>query len=545
MRFIITFALILSSLYSFSQDIPVSLKEVEIYEFLEEMAALKLINVQSAAKPWSRKTIASLLLETELQKNILTTRQQKELAQYLKEYRLDLGSNQKMSGDIDLYRPSEKASFSLHPMGFYYGDSLSQFVLKPVWGIQYFTNSNGSAYHRWGGAEFYASRGNWGAWASLRDNHENVRISSKQYLINRNGGNYKGFDYSDMIGGFTYANSWVSVGLAKDYYTIGTNYAGANILSDRAPTYSHVKLHLTPWKWFEFRYMHGFLVSDVIDSTHSYVQSNGIHRDVMHKKFIATNLYTFKPWKTLNISLGNSIIYSDFMLNASYLNPFFFYKSADHSNNSTDGVGKNIGQNSMMFYDISFRGIKHLHLYFVQFIDELKVSRITDPETHNFHSTKIGFNLTNWPLENISFTGEYTRTVPTTYQHDITTTTYMSNSYNMGHFLRDNADQLYLGLRYHPTRNLRFKANFSHERKGEEYGYIRTSPLLTRHDFLSEVVFERTAIDAGFYFEPTYGLHLFLQAQYSNTKGNLTSTYYPSIFTGKILTISTGFNIGF
>ncbi len=100
----------------------------------------------------------------------------------------------------------------------------------------------------------------------------------------------------------------------KDHFTWGTNYNGSNIFSGRTPSFAHIKVNLKPVSWFEFNYVHGWLVSEVVDSSRSYflVNSYGTdYREVFYKKFIATNLFTFTPLKKLKISVGNSIVYSD------------------------------------------------------------------------------------------------------------------------------------------------------------------------------------------------------------------------------------------
>lgn len=545
MKLIIPFIFLFSIQFISSQDIPVNLNEKDIYSFLDELASEKIITLNTSIQPYSRKTVAMFLNEAKVSGSKLNARQKKELDWYLLEYKTDYAENKKTAKNIELLRPNKHTAFSIHPLGFYYGDSMSQLVIKPIWGIQYMANDNGSIYHRWGGAQAYASYKNWGFYASLRDNHESQAISKPLYLTSRTGGNYKGLDYSEMLGGISYSKDWLTVGLAKDFYTVGTNYSGSNILSDRAPSFAHVKLKLTPWKWFEFNYMHGWLISNVLDSVHSYTQDDGIRRDVMHKKYIATNMFTLRPWKTLNVSFGNSIIYSDYQLNPAYLIPFMFFKSVDHSNNSTDGVGKNVGQNSSMFFELSFRGIKHLHLYHVQFIDELKIARWSEPDQHNFYSQKTGFLLSNWPAKHLFLTAEYTKTVPTSYQHDINTTTYTSNGYNLGHYMRDNSDVLFFELRYHPIKNIHLTTNYTFERKGEDYGYVRSDPNLTRRPFMDDVKYKRSALNFAIDYEPTFGLHLFVNTQISNTSGSALSTYSPAFFRGKLFTVSGGFNLGF
>ena len=112
-----------------------------------------------------------------------------------------------------------------------------------------------------------------------------------------------------------------------------------------------ITLNLKPCKWFELNYIHGWLVSNVLDSTHYYVEEN--YTDSTSKihyrpanKFIAANMITFTPIRGLNISMGNSIIYSENNVQAGYFIPIAFYKSIDHL--LTKGL-KVENQNSQVF----------------------------------------------------------------------------------------------------------------------------------------------------------------------------------------------------
>lgn len=61
-----------------------------VYEFLDEMAQEKKIELNSAVKPYSRMFIAKKLEEINEQKTDLNKRQQKELAFYLKDFNKEL-----------------------------------------------------------------------------------------------------------------------------------------------------------------------------------------------------------------------------------------------------------------------------------------------------------------------------------------------------------------------------------------------------------------------------------------------------------------------
>jgi hypothetical protein len=255
-----------------------------------------------------------------------------------------------------------------------------------------------------------------------------------------------------MTGGITYSWNWGSLGLVKDRYTWGDNSFGANIFSNKAPSFAQLKLTIHPVAWIDFNYLHGWLVSGVIDSSNSYWTGSGT-RLTFRPKYVAANLLTFTIWKRLKVSIGNSIVYGDVPVQPAYLIPFFFYKSVDHT---LSNAGSNyLGQNSQMFFNISSRQIKHLHLYTSVFIDEISFSHMWDEEKQsNFFSFKIGGELSNFPLKNVTIQAEYTRNNPLVYRHYIPTATFSSNEYTMGHYLGDNSQEFALGLVVKPVSRL-------------------------------------------------------------------------------------------
>jgi hypothetical protein len=213
----------------------------------------------------------------------------------------------------------------------------------------------------------------------------------------------------------------------------------------------------------------------VVDSNRSYWVNNSYgtdYREVYHKKFIAANMFTFIPLKNLNISAGNSIVYTDLDMFPAYLIPVLFYKAVDHSVN--DGIDN---MNSQLFFDISSRQINHLHLYGTLFIDELSVPRIfKKPKTEwNFLSYKAGFRLTDLPVKDLSLTAEFTYTYPLTFRHYVPTLTFESNGYNLGHFLRDNAREWYFSLGYKPVRTLNLNLYFIDAVRGPDYTELGTN----------------------------------------------------------------------
>lgn len=521
-----------------AQEVYQHVSSTDIYDYLDELSNAQIITLNSAIKPYSRKLIAEKLFEANNKRAELNKRQQKELDFYLKDFSKELRPDKNFDKRLDF---------------FYYKDSLFTFNLNPILGMSYYSNDSGSFYHRWNGAEIYSYVGkHLGFYASLRDNHESKRLSDPAYLNQYDASNYKvntkgGGDFDEMRGGITYTWDWGSVGLVKDHIVWGDNYHGSNIFSGHQPSFAYLKLHLKPVRWFDFNYFHGWLVSDVIDSSKTYVNGNS-NRINFRQKYVAANMYTLTPIQRLQVSLGNSIVYSDQNVHPAYLIPFFFFKSIDHSLTST---GSNfLGQNSQFFFNISSRNVRNTHLYMSVFVDEIALGRATDKKKHsNYYSMKIGGRLSNLGIKNVFLTAEYTRTNPVVYRHYIETATFASSSFNMGHYLGDNAQEVYLALGYKPVAKLLVEASYTLAQKGWEYLYTGVSrdPQGNGlgHPFIDRVYWQASDISFKARYQLLNDAWLFAGVSSTDHHGINDDVYSMPYFKGKKTTINIGANIGF
>ena len=520
------FALATLTCYTHSQNVYQHISNKSIYGFIDELANLHLTDVNSVIKPYSRMDIALALSEALGDSANLNNRQIEEINFYLKDYNKELIASKKFNKRLDL---------------FYYRDSLFALSVNPVLGYQFWNNKNGSVYHRWNGGEVFGYLGkHWGFYASLRDNYESEILTDTAWLVNRQGGAYKGNEYSEMRGGITYSWKWGTAALIKDHIEWGNNYYGPNIISAKAPSFAMFKLNLKPVNWFEFNYFHAWLVSEVVDSLRSYTYASA-NREVFHPKYMAANMFTFIPLERLNISFGNSIIYSDVGIHPAYFMPVFFYKSADHTYN---GVTNTTGQNAQMFFDISTRQIRKLHIYGTWFLDALTISEIFNKDEHSNHwSYKMGIRGTDL-IKNIIVTFEYTRTNPLAYKNDLITTRFESNTYNLGHYLRDNSDEIFFGLKYRPLKNLSVDFNYMYARKGPDIPYIRDANIILGRSFMESVEWENSTFSLGARYQIINDCFLFIELINSNITGNV-QRYTPEFLHGKNTTISFGANFGY
>jgi len=516
-----------------------------IYEFLDELANLKVISLNSVIKPYSRKYISQKLFDALEKQDELNKRQKKELMFYLQDFQIE-GPAIPVNYDYAmnfLFKKKSNLKIPLNPFAIQYKDSLFSLSLRPSLGISYYTNENGSEYHMtWGGKMIGYIGKNVGFYGSLRDNRESVPLVKSEYFTPRQGAVYKynsdgGVDYFEMRGGIVASWNWGSFGLLYDRPEWGTNYHGSNILSAKAPPFPYIHLHLNPVKWFDFNYFHGWLSSGVIDSTRSYFVGDD-YRVIYQNKFIAANMFTFIPFRGLNLSFGNSVIYSDINVYPAYLIPFMFFNAVDANR---AGYSNDAGSNSQLFFDISSRQIKYLHLWVTLFIDELKVDRILDPDQLNWTSWKAGFRLSDFPVQNLSLTGEWTKTNPITYKHYIPSTTFASNDYCMGHYLRDNSMEIYVALEYKPLRGLHFNLAYTYGVHGDEYVDDRSYDYSTLR-FIENKTWQENTISCRAQYEYVSNGFLFIEYMNSQRKGDLR--YQPAYMHGSTNTFLFGATLG-
>ena len=559
------------SAFSFAGDIPQNINYTKIYDFLDELAIDGVIEINSVIKPYSREFIAQKLSEAKEQEELLNLRQQQDLDFYLNDYALELGNLPETKVN---FARTDNLTFALIQPAFHYRDNLARVRITPIVGAEFYVNKNDIVANRRIGANLQATVGKYfTVFGSIRDiAFQGERLARPSYLNQQQGAEYKetmrdgdGADYSDSRGGIKFNNNWMSIGLVKDQVIWGDNYNGSNILSGRAPSFPMLTLQVKPVKWFQLDYFHGWLVSNVVDTTRYYVENSRVDETVKHyrlaNKFMAANMLTFTPIRNLNISVGNAIIYSETNVQPGFLIPIAYYKSVTHT--LTKGTGTQNG-NSAIFFNISSRNIKHLHLYTSLFIDEVKFARFSPShEENNPMSWKIGGRLSNFLLQNASFTGEYTRTNIIPFKHSMPVTTWASNSYNMGHYLGDNAQEIYIALGYKPIRGLDLSLAYSNAKRGNEYQYIRKEILnIISQEVMKDIVWTNQTFAFKALYEVFNNCYAGINLIYSNIQGHDAKSdpipgetrldaqeyldlFTPKFFQGQNFTLNMMLTVGF
>ena len=516
LKILIPSFLLLLPLVSSAQGVGIHHSSKEVYEFLDELASLHIIQINSVVKPYSRVFIARKLEEASSKSDKLSKRQQQELSFYLKEFEKELAGNYETDNLVKRIRHIREPHHRRADL-FFYRDSLFTMWINPIGGYHRFYNGDTAFFNRWSGAEASAHIGDrWSFYVSFRDHTITYNLKSKsqlttmQGLDNKGDPNAKQIYSSDMRGGMYYTWDWGSLGFVKDHIVWGNNYHSSLIFSGRTPSFSMIKLQINPVKWFDFNYVHAFLNSEVEDTSRAINWPSGAKRREWHPKFLAANIYSFHLWKHLTASVGNSMIYSN-SVNPAYLMPFILFKSVEHTiSMSNEG-------NAQIFLDFSSRNIKHLHLYGSFFVDEFSFSNMRDSAKHsNWFGMKAGFRLSGLP-RNLFFTAEWTRTNPMIYKHYFPTSTFASNRYGLGHYLGDNAREYYFSLVYKPLRGLILSMDYIYADKGTDYPDIRR-PYIAKH-FMDKIEWSKRSLA----FRGSYEIFRDFQVYAEICKSNVTA----------------------
>lgn len=579
-----------------AQAIPVPMQYTEVYDYIDELITDGVITRQTAVRPYTRKQVADMLVEAQQADSILNRRQKKDLAFYLNVFALERDT---ISTNFVQYTDRRTFNLSLANPQFSYltKNKLFKMSIEPILGMDLYGSKRGLIIKRWWGADLKMDIAHHvSIWGSLRDISYNgtaalsdkyfandyakidgAKITKPGYLNNLAGVQYKeanyGGDFSDSKGGISLYSWWGSIALQRENIRWGDSYHCSNILSGRNPAVPMLSLQLTPCRWFQFDYFHAWLVSNVLDSTNYYVENTTTGGTYKHyrpaNKFMAANMFTFTPIKYVSFSFGNSVVYAERNMQAAYFIPFAFYKSLDHL--LTKGLSVE-NQNSQLFGSLSVRPWDHIQLYTSIYVDEFKLARLkkSNPE-NNLVSYLVGFNWSGWPLTGLSLKGEFMRSYIACYTHSINVLTWASNGYNMGHYMGDNAQSIYVELAYRPIRGMRLKLTYTNDTKFNSYAYLRRggkdggiSQTIAQKPF-DKAIYRNDEVALDGIYEVHPNMYLRVNLTYNNARGydNLeqtivsedagekcTAQYYlnkfcPAYYHGHNFTAVVGFSFGF
>lgn len=520
----------------------------DVYNFLSRLAQKGIMEYNDQIKPLSRIYIAQKLIEAEGQVG-LTQLEKEELDFYKSDFFNEISflRGEKRKKTTKIVEKDEGGRLRL----FSYSDDKFKLNVSPIFGVKAGLRDEKKLTHFWNGLYLYGYIFDFlGFSFDFRDNTESGKTIDrlKQFTpvtginpkINRNEVNYNPdkIEYNEAKTTISANWSWGNFTVGKEFFQWGYGEGGNLVLSTKAPSFPFIRLDLRLADWISFNYLHAWLLSDVVDSSDIYFASDGRERFHFREKYLASHTLTIFPTRGLNISLGESIVYSD-KIEVLYLMPFMFFRLADHY---LSRQYNNAGSNAQFFASVSSRNhLKNTHLYGTLFIDEITLNNAFNPEKQRNHfGFTLGASTVDLPIDNLKFTLEYTKILPYVYSHFIQTTSYQSASYNLGHWMGSNADQVYGSLNYRFIRGLKATLWGQYIRKGEEAD-VRKEQDLPQPAFLSGLQTNYTYF--GFSLSYEFVHELFIRADFQNVKtsveqvdksfidSNLTEAYF-SIYYG-------------
>lgn len=474
MRIQILFQILLSTLiYAQAVFEPVN---SDVYDFLEKHSIKGNISFNYEIKPILRIEIAKYIILLDQLRDNLNNLDKELLEFYKSDYDYEI-NNLSTGSDpaedkikikpeffitdsnkrIRLFEYAGK-DFSL------FADPMLSFSLESIAGERLFIRRNGlSAYG-------YIMK-NWGYSFSFFDNEE----SGKNLDIYKNITSTRGtsvtklkkdaFEYDVVNASLSYQwdNGCISIG--KEYFNFGNGRYGNIILSDKAPSFPFIRLDYKPVDWLSFFYFHGFLVSNVIDS--SSIRTGSFESRVSLvdiPKFLAFHSISIYPSRAISLTFGESIVYSEF-LQPVYFIPIMFFRVADHylSRGNASATG-----NAQLFADASYinSDIKS-KFYGSVFIDELSFNSLFSGGNLSAVGFTAGIEARDFLVENSKLGFEYSRLNPFLYMNSVTAQTFKNDDYSLGHWIGSNGDIISISYGQYLTRALSLSVQFNYLRKGK------------------------------------------------------------------------------
>ncbi|NNL21325.1 MAG: hypothetical protein HKO83_08425, partial [Ignavibacteriaceae bacterium] len=189
---LIIFVFLNASLYLLAQTVYTPMWN-DVYDFLDRQSLKQNIELDDEVKPYSRKYIATLLLDLDSKKEKLHQLEREELEFHKQEYAYELNNFQNERWYL-----------------FSHSDSLFSLKVSPIAGYGISTVGSNSGHQRWIGASTFGTYSDWfGASFDIRDKGEfGDNVDKEKQFTPQTGAWTKsaknGIEYSDVKGSITY-----------------------------------------------------------------------------------------------------------------------------------------------------------------------------------------------------------------------------------------------------------------------------------------------------------------------------------------------------
>ena len=438
-----------------------------VYSFLERMNSLGIIpDYNSFEKPLTRKQIAEFLSKINLKETELAAIEKKILLKYLSEFSFENTGVVNASSFISetnvnylknenekyIYFYSDSSDFNIYVNGIFSSASISKstkdFTNNSTiinYGLSFRgTISNNIGFY------FKATNGTYFGNRSIAQEQNELRYNfkfTKEKIVSY-GQNY--FDFTE--GYIAFENDLINLKIGRDRENIG--YGSTKIiLGNSSPQFDYLSFRIR-YKLFNFSYIHGKLLGEqffIYDSIHQPI-------NIIQDKYFVYHRFGLNSFKNFSAGFGEMIIYSNRSFDLSYLNPFNFYKSIEHSNQDRD--------NSIMFFDLRYNPFEGISFYSTFMIDDLDFGKLGTNWYGNKFLTEFGSKIIlnkNTPL---TYSFQYIKIDPYFYTHHIKSNNYTNFDYGLANDYQPNSYLLTNELYFQLTADLDLAVKFTYSEHG-------------------------------------------------------------------------------
>lgn len=466
----------------------------QVYEFLE---ILEIKGVLGKCfldmKPLSRKEVATLLLKAIDNPNYkkLPPNYKTKLLSYLKKYDyekrfveedfefikiLEKGLSLMTKKQVSLFEPDSIPKW--RPLHFPYKfESENRFLqINPTLSFEYSNNSSDNNYFAEnysklsGGARIFGYLGDHIGFGFQAVNN---RVDGNEFDLMQKDRPAQGVGslitrdtfYDEVDAYISHSSKYVDLVFGKFSNYWGNGKTGSLSLSNRAPSYPQILLKTGFSDWLKFTYIHGWLESNELDDSTSYIINYGngheFEREFYKSKYVAAHRLDLFPFANLKIGLSEVLYYGETSPKIIYMIPIMFFWSAQHQTNDQD--------NEEIGIDVEWIPTDYCKLYGSMIIDDIRLTKIfSENESLNYFGYQIGAFLFDPYIYKLDLRVEYTHINPWVYTHKFPVNCATSDGYHMGYWSGQNSDNLYFNLGYKINELSSLDFTFSHYRKGAQ-----------------------------------------------------------------------------
>jgi len=255
--------------------------------------------------------------------------------------------------------------------------------------------------------------------------------------------------FDDNEGYVSLDYDWLNVKFGKDRLLLGYG-ENKTLMSDNGPKFDYLQFQFK-YGIYSFSSFHGKLLGE--ESFIPDTITAGVN--VVKEKYMAYHRLGFHLSDNVTFGAGEIIIYGERPAEFSYLNPFNFYKAAEHNNRDRD--------NAMIFFDFENRSIQGVRLFTMLLLDDINYSKLGSGWYGNQTLWDLGISYyTSNAIVPIDFHFQYTRVEPFVFTHRLSNNNFTTFGYGLSSVIAPNSELFFSKINFRLTSRIESAFSFSY-----------------------------------------------------------------------------------